>query len=58
MSRDLAPLVREIAWSYNRAVFERRSDPLERQFYIRMTKKFFWSKNVLIHQKKGRKSQG
>ena len=25
-------------------------DPLEREFYLRMTRKFGWSKNVLIHQ--------
>ncbi|OPY71422.1 MAG: hypothetical protein A4E63_01543 [Syntrophorhabdus sp. PtaU1.Bin050] len=25
-------------------------DDLERQFYIRMTKKFGWSKSVLVHQ--------
>jgi len=25
-------------------------EPLEREFYIRMTRKFGWSKNVLIHQ--------
>jgi predicted nuclease of restriction endonuclease-like (RecB) superfamily len=25
-------------------------DDLEREFYIRMTRKFGWSKNVLIHQ--------
>lgn len=24
--------------------------PLEREFYIRMTRKFGWSKSVLIHQ--------
>jgi predicted nuclease of restriction endonuclease-like (RecB) superfamily len=29
---------------------ERCSDPLEREFYIRMTGKFGWSKNVLVHQ--------
>ena len=46
----LAPLVREIAWSHNLIILERCSDPLEREFYIRMTKKFGWSKNVLIHQ--------
>ena len=28
----------------------RCKDPLEREFYIRMTGKFGWSKNVLIHQ--------
>ena len=26
------------------------SDTLEREFYIRMTRKFGWSKNVLLHQ--------
>lgn len=46
----LAPLVREIAWSHNLAIMEKCNDDLEREFYIRMTKKFGWSKNVLIHQ--------
>ncbi|MCE2812120.1 MAG: PDDEXK nuclease domain-containing protein [Planctomycetaceae bacterium] len=46
----LAPLVREIGWSHNIAIMERCSDPLEREFYLRMTGKFGWSKNVLIHQ--------
>jgi predicted nuclease of restriction endonuclease-like (RecB) superfamily len=49
-SEKLAPLVREIAWSHNLVILERCTDPLEREFYIRMTKKFGWSKNVLIHQ--------
>jgi len=49
-SEKLAPLVREISWSHNLLILERCSDPLEREFYIRMTKKFGWSKNVLIHQ--------
>jgi predicted nuclease of restriction endonuclease-like (RecB) superfamily len=46
----LAPLVREIGWSHNLAILERCKDLLEREFYIRMTRKFGWSKNVLIHQ--------
>jgi len=46
----LAQLVREISWSHNIVIMERCSDPLEREFYIRMTRKFGWSKNVLIHQ--------
>ncbi|OPY17188.1 MAG: hypothetical protein A4E74_01468 [Syntrophus sp. PtaB.Bin075] len=46
----LAPLVREIGWSHNLVIMERCPDPLEREFYIRMTGKFGWSKNVLIHQ--------
>lgn len=35
----LAPLVREIGWSHNLAIMERCSDPLEREFYLRMTRK-------------------
>ncbi|HOE82101.1 MAG TPA: PDDEXK nuclease domain-containing protein [Myxococcota bacterium] len=46
----LAPLVREIGWSHNLVIMERCKDPLEREFYLRMTRKFGWSKNVLIHQ--------
>jgi predicted nuclease of restriction endonuclease-like (RecB) superfamily len=49
-SEKLAPLVREIAWSHNLVILEQCSDPLEREFYIRMTKKFGWTKSVLIHQ--------
>ncbi len=46
----LAPLVREIGWSHNLTILERCKDPLEREFYLRMTRKFGWSKNVLVHQ--------
>jgi predicted nuclease of restriction endonuclease-like (RecB) superfamily len=46
----LQPLVGEIAWSHNLIIVQRCKDPLEREFYIRMTRKFGWSKNVLIHQ--------
>ena len=49
-SEKLAPLVREIAWSHNLILLERCSDPLEREFYLRMTRKFGWSRNVLVHQ--------
>jgi predicted nuclease of restriction endonuclease-like (RecB) superfamily len=49
-SEKLAPLVREISWSHNLVILERCTDPLEREFYIRTTRKFGWSKNVLIHQ--------
>ena len=44
------PLVAQIGWSHNLAIFQRCKDPLEREFYIRMTRKFGWSKNVVIHQ--------
>lgn len=49
-SEKLAPLVREISWSHNLVILERCTDSLEREFYIRMTRKFGWSKSVLIHQ--------
>ncbi|MDP7248739.1 MAG: PDDEXK nuclease domain-containing protein [Planctomycetota bacterium] len=44
------PLVAQIAWTHNVIILQRCKDPLEREFYIRMTRKFGWSKNVLIHQ--------
>ena len=46
----LQPLVGEIAWAHNLAIMSKCKDPLEREFYIRMTRKFGWSKHVLIHQ--------
>ncbi len=46
----LQPLVGEISWAKNLVIMARCKDPLEREFYIRMTRKFGWSKNVLIHQ--------
>jgi len=50
----LAPLVREIGWSHNLVVLEKCKDDLEREFYIKMTKKYGWSKSVLIHQVEGK----
>ncbi len=44
------PLVAQIGWSHNLVILQRCKDPLEREFYLRMTRKFGWSKNVLIHQ--------
>lgn len=46
----LAPLVREIGWSHNLIIMERCKDDMEREFYIRMTRKYGWTKDVLIHQ--------
>lgn len=43
-------LVGEIAWAHNLVIMSKCKDPLEREFYICMTRKFGWSKNVLIHQ--------
>ncbi len=46
----LAPMVREIGWSHNIAIFEKCKDDLQKEFYIQMTKKYGWTKSVLIHQ--------
>jgi predicted nuclease of restriction endonuclease-like (RecB) superfamily len=50
----LAPLVQEISWSHNIIVMEKCKDDLEREFYIKMTKQYGWTKNVLIHQIEGK----
>ena len=46
---NLAPLVREISWSKNIAIMEKCQDQLEKEFYIKMTKKYGWTKDVLIN---------
>jgi predicted nuclease of restriction endonuclease-like (RecB) superfamily len=46
----LQPLVAEIGWTHNLVILEKCKDDLEREFYLRMTRKFGWTKNVLIHQ--------
>lgn len=49
-SEILAQTVREIGWGHNIAIFEKCKDPNERLFYIHQTRRFGWTKNVLIHQ--------
>lgn len=49
-NEKLAPLVREIGWTHNIIIIEKCKDELEREFYLRMTKKMGWTKAVLIHQ--------
>lgn len=46
----LQPMVAEISWTKHLVILDRCEDDLEREFYIRMTRKFGWTKNVLIHQ--------
>ncbi len=46
----LQPLVAEIGWTHNLIIMTRCKGDLEREFYIRMTRKYGWSKDVLIHQ--------
>ncbi len=49
-NKKLQPLVAEIGWTHNLIIMERCKESLEREFYIRMTRRMGWSKNVLIHQ--------
>jgi predicted nuclease of restriction endonuclease-like (RecB) superfamily len=53
-SKKLQPLVAEISWTKNVLIMSKCKDDLEREFYIKMTKKFGWTKNVLIHQVESR----
>ena len=46
----LQPLVGEISWVKNVVIMSKCKDAHERQFYITATKKFGWTKKVLIHQ--------
>jgi len=45
-NEKLAPLVREIGWSHNIMIMEKCHDAKQREFYLRMTRKFrtpyFW----------------
>ncbi|MGB0562875.1 MAG: DUF1016 N-terminal domain-containing protein, partial [Spirulinaceae cyanobacterium] len=47
---NLQPLVREISWTKNLLIFSRCKDALEREFYLRATARYGWTKAVLQHQ--------
>lgn len=49
-NEKLAPLVRELGWSHNLVILDKCQDDLEREFYIRMTRRHGWTKNVLALQ--------
>jgi predicted nuclease of restriction endonuclease-like (RecB) superfamily len=49
-NKKMQPLVAEISWTKNVIIISKCKDNLEREFYIKMTKKFGWTKDVLIHQ--------
>lgn len=56
--KKLQPLVAEISWTHNLIIMEKCKDDLEREFYIRMSRKFGWTKDVLIHQIEGHAYEG
>lgn len=47
---NLVPLVREISWSKHIVILKKCKNSQERQFYTIATKKFGWTKNILMHQ--------
>ena len=47
---NLQPLVAEISWTKNLVIFSRCKDVLEREFYLRATARYGWTKRVLQHQ--------
>ncbi len=48
-SSSLPPLLADIGWKKNVVIMQKCKDPLEREFYIKMTKRFGWTKDVLIN---------
>lgn len=46
----LQPLVGEISWTKHIVILTKCKDAQERRFYIQATKKFGWTKDVLIHK--------
>lgn len=46
-NEKLSPLVTEIGWTHNLIILVKCKDDLEREFYIRMTRKYGWTKNIL-----------
>lgn len=46
----LQPLVAEISWSKHIIILTKCKDTQQRQFYILATRKFGWTKDVLIHK--------
>jgi predicted nuclease of restriction endonuclease-like (RecB) superfamily len=49
----LPPLVAEIGWTHNCIILEKCKDDLQREFYVRMTRKYGWTKDVLTNQIEG-----
>jgi len=48
--QKLATLSSKISWSHNMAILSKCKDSLEKEFYMKMSKKNGWSYRVLIHQ--------
>ena len=42
--------VAQIPWGHNVRLLDRVADPAEREWYVRQTVEYGWSRNVLVHQ--------
>jgi predicted nuclease of restriction endonuclease-like (RecB) superfamily len=49
-NEKLTALLAEISWTHHVYILEKCKDPLEREFYMRMSKKNHWSYRVLLNQ--------
>lgn len=47
---NLQPLAGEISWTKNTVILDRCANPLQREFYLRATARFGWTRRVLEHQ--------
>jgi len=47
---NLQPMAGEIAWTKNTLILDRCPNPLQREFYLRATARFGWTRRVLDHQ--------
>jgi len=45
----LPSLLADIGWKKNIVIMEKCKDPLQREFYIKMTRRYGWTKDVLIN---------
>jgi len=48
-NEKLQPLVAEISWTKNVIIMERCKDDLEREFYLKIVRRFGWTKDVLLN---------
>ena len=47
---NLQPLAGEISWTKNTVILDRCAEALQREFYLRATARFGWTRRVLEHQ--------
>lgn len=43
-------MVAAIRWTHNLIIMEKCKDDLQREFYLRLSRKFRWTKSVLLDQ--------